>query len=52
MKTIEEIYNKLQNEKEVKELNEEWKELTKNRKKQLKITTIVSVILDIFIIIF
>lgn len=52
MKTIEEIYNKLQNEKEVKELNEEWKELTKNRKKQLEITTIVSVILDIFIIIF
>ncbi len=52
MKTIDEIYEELQNEKEVKELNEEWKELTASNKKQIKISAIICVILDIFIIIF
>ena len=52
MKTMDEIYEELQNEKEINELNEEWKELTASNKKQIKISGIICVILDIFIIIF
>lgn len=50
MKTIDEIYNELQNEKSIKELSNEWKEITFNKKRQNKILTIICVPLDIFII--
>lgn len=52
MKTIDEIYNELQNEKSIKELSNEWKEIGASKRKYTKISVIICAILDVFVIVF
>lgn len=52
MKTMDEIYEELQNEKGINELNKEWKEIVASKRKYTKISVIICAILDAFVIIF